>query len=428
MLPEGTHIIVAVSGGSDSVCLLHVLRELGHRVTGVAHFNHKLRGEASDQDEQFVAELARALGLPFYVASAPVGSLAGNLEQNARQARRKFFKELLGEGHATRIALGHTRDDQAETVLFRLLRGSGVSGLAGILPITAEGIVRPLLGVSKAEVVAYLHEHNLRWREDATNGSAEFARNRIRKTLLPQLKRDWNPAIEDALANLADVAYEEEVWWASEIAELANTLFQVREGSVEFCVSRLASLDRGRLRRLIRHAIRRVKGNLRGIEFDHIERIIELAAKSSGSARVTLPGIVVIRSFDWILVAKPSAVAAQVQSIRVQAPGLYGWPPRNPLIQIQLGRIDPAENAYATLGLSLVGLELRGWRPGDWYQPRGCSRETKIKELFQRARIPSWRRLSWPILTGEGKILWAKEFGPAAGASGLQVREIPLDV
>ncbi|MFM2124375.1 MAG: hypothetical protein RL328_826, partial [Acidobacteriota bacterium] len=137
MLPDGARVIVAVSGGPDSVCLLHVLREIAN-VVGVAHFNHKLRGEESDGDERFVRELAASVGLPVHVASADVGEVEGNLEQNARRARRGFFRELIGAGAADRIATGHTRDDQAETVLFRMLRGAGTTGLAGILPVTAE--------------------------------------------------------------------------------------------------------------------------------------------------------------------------------------------------------------------------------------------------------------------------------------------------
>src|SRR6478736_6457926 len=137
MLPAGARVIAAVSGGPDSVCLVNVLRELGVDLAGMAHFNHRLRGAESEEDQRFVERLARELGLPFYCESGEVE--AGNLEQSARQARKEFFRRLIAEGKANRIALGHTRDDQAETVLFRILRGSGPTGLAGILPITAEG-------------------------------------------------------------------------------------------------------------------------------------------------------------------------------------------------------------------------------------------------------------------------------------------------
>ena len=212
---------VAVSGGPDSVCLLHVLLELAPRlgiaVTAVAHLNHKLRGEASDEDERFVAEMALRAGVPFFCERVRVGEENGNLEQAARRARHAFFSRLIKDGVANRIATGHTADDQAETVLFRLLRGSGLAGLSGILPVTREGIVRPLMDVSRADVIEILRARGLHWREDATNQDARFARNRIRHSLLPQLAREWNPRLSESLAHLADLAREEEQWWQQEI-------------------------------------------------------------------------------------------------------------------------------------------------------------------------------------------------------------------
>src|SRR5580700_2848625 len=198
MLPAGARVIVAVSGGADSVCLLHVLTELfPTSVAGVAHFNHHWRPAASNEDERFVAALASQLTLPFFKAEATPSQ--GNREQEARRARREFFASL-----GSTVALGHTRDDQAETVLFRFLRGSGLAGLSGILPV-GNGIIRPLIDVTRAEVEQYLRTRNIPWREDATNQDLSFARNRIRHDLLPQLARDWNPKITDALAHLADL-------------------------------------------------------------------------------------------------------------------------------------------------------------------------------------------------------------------------------
>src|SRR5262249_34825230 len=134
MIPEGIRVIVAVSGGADSVGLLHILREIGANVVGIAHFNHKLRAQESDQDERFVAAIAAKLDLPFYRSEGCIDG--GNLEQSARRARREFYLQLIRDGAGDRVALGHTLDDQAETVLFRILRGSGLSGLAGIHPVT----------------------------------------------------------------------------------------------------------------------------------------------------------------------------------------------------------------------------------------------------------------------------------------------------
>lgn len=394
------------------MALLHLLREIAPgALAGVAHFNHGLRGAESQEDEQFVGELAESFGLPFYRASAEMG--AGNLEQNARRARRAFFRELIQNGAAERIAVGHTLDDQAETVMFRLLRGSGLSGLAGILPVTAEGIIRPLLGTRREDVRTYLRDRGIAWREDSSNASLRFARNRIRTTLLPELERDWNPRIAEALAHLGDVAYEEEAWWAGEMAALAP---QDEPGCVELHVPPLAALPLAMLRRRVRHAIRQAKGDLRGIDFAHVEQVVNLVRLAKGSARRALPGLTAVRSFDWLVLRVPASRPA-IPPISILKPGTYPWPWLKPLIQLTISA--PAQCVT-------LDLELRGWGAGDEYQPQGHQHPVKLKDLFQQARVPSWRRASWPIVTEKGKILWAKEFGPSVDASGLWIRETPV--
>ncbi len=440
MLPPGARVIAAVSGGPDSVCLLHVLRNLaprlGFELAAVAHFNHKLRGADSDADERFVADMADALGIPFHSASAAPPK-RGNLEQAARRARQRFFRALLRKLPADGVALGHTRDDQAETVLFRLLRGSGLAGLAGILPVTADGIVRPLLDVTRTEVLAYLGERGIGWREDATNRQLQFARNRVRHELLPQLSRDWNPQAPQVLAHLADLAYEEERWWAAQVAQRATNLLFATDGAVDLDAPGVAALPHAFARRLIRHALRLAKGNLAGVEFGHVERLLDLACGAAGGGRLTLPGLIAVRSFDWIRLAAASP-APPAPPQPVSTPGEFPAPDGNSLIVLEFVDGVQPPDGYATLGVDLklrklpVSLELRGWRPGDKYRPLGHAREQKVKDLFQRARIPSWRRASWPILCSEDKILWAREFGAAAefaakhgGGRQLRIREIP---
>jgi tRNA(Ile)-lysidine synthase len=426
----GDRVIVAVSGGPDSVCLLHVLRELGIRVTGVAHVNHKLRGEASEEDQRFVASMARETGLEFHSSVAICSG--GNLEQTARRARREFFHDLIRRGRADRIALGHTRDDQAETVLFRMLRGSGLAGLAGILPVTAEGLMRPLLDVTREEVETFLRERGIAWREDASNRNPRFARNRIRHDLLPRLKRDWNPRMVENLAHLADLAYEEERWWVEEVHRLAQQTLLVSPGAVEVPAGDLARFPRAVARRLVRHAIRRAKGNLHGIQFAHIENILELP-KAGG--RTELPGIHVIRSFGWIRLEVPGGPLPAGSSVGV--PGRCPAPDGNSMICLDVISRAQGVDACATLKSDLYfrkipeKLVLRGWRPGDRYCPVGHANDWKLKELFQRQRIPSWRRPFWPILCLGDKILWTRDFGPAAAYADqrarfrLRIREIP---
>ncbi|HLX45092.1 MAG TPA: tRNA lysidine(34) synthetase TilS [Bryobacteraceae bacterium] len=413
MLTRENRVIVAVSGGADSVCLLHALRELEMSLAGVAHFNHKLRGEESDADEHFVTAMASRMGIPFYRAEAHVGAAPGNLEQTARRVRREFLSGLMRDGAGDRVALGHTQDDQAETVLFRILRGSGLAGLAGVHPVTEDGFVRPLIQVTRADVLEFLNARGIEWREDRTNQEVRFARNRIRHGLLPELKRDWNPRLSQALAHLADLAYEEERWWGRNLPDLLTET----GGGVEFPANELMNLDRSVARRLIRAAIARAKGDLRGIEFQHVERIVDIAT----GRRLRLPGIDVTRSFDWIRIAAPGTTPA-VEPVEVMVPGSYATPDGTGQIQLEVD--ETASAACANLKVDLAArIELRAWRPGDHYRPVGKSRDRKLTEMFQSARVPSWRRRLWPILEGDGKILWAKEFGAAAGAP-IRVSEI----
>ena len=203
--------------------LLVTLRSTWHLQLTVLHLNHRLRGDESDADERFVRDVASGYGLRSEVDRVEVASLAngGNLEQAARNARRGFFGRFLESGALDRVAVGHTRSDQAETVLFRFLRGAYTTGLCGIRPVTPEGVVRPLLYVDRDEVKLYLSERKITWREDSTNRDSRFSRNRIRHELLPQLAADWNPQLETLLARNATLAQEDEEFWTSLVRERA---------------------------------------------------------------------------------------------------------------------------------------------------------------------------------------------------------------
>ncbi|MBV8819385.1 MAG: tRNA lysidine(34) synthetase TilS, partial [Acidobacteriaceae bacterium] len=182
MFTTGMRLGVAVSGGADSMCLLHLLHRLAPEWNlhlEVVHIDHGLRGEASREDAEFVRQAAASYGLPYHIHRAEFADAAGNLEQAAREARHSFFGRLIGAGTVERIATGHTRSDQVETVLYRFLRGSGLTGLCGILPVTESGLVRPLLELTRAQVEQWMGTENLPWRIDETNASLSYARNRL---------------------------------------------------------------------------------------------------------------------------------------------------------------------------------------------------------------------------------------------------------
>ena len=434
MFQPDQRVGVAVSGGADSVCLLYVLRELAPRWNlrlTVLHLDHKLRGEESRQDTAFVRDLAATLDLPFELQETDVAALCretgDNLEQAARTARLEFFKRLTHTGAVDRIAAGHTRSDQAETVLFRFLRGSGTAGLAGIRPVTDDGIVRPMLEIDRPEIERYLRERGIPWRDDFTNASTAFARNRIRHELLPQLARDWNPAMTETLAHTADWAQGEEAYWESELARLVPAHLIFEPPAVLMRVEPLADLPVAVVRRLIRRAVERAKGDLRGIGFEHMAGVLELAASDEGHGRLQIPGLDIFRSFSWLRIAPPAFDNLDNRNYRLPlpVPGSVQLPGQKAVVHTELFEntnvTETSEDVYnGCVGCldwnRLSGsLEVRNWRPGDQYQPVGHSGAEKIKVLFHQARVPLWERRHWPVITMGDVILWARRFGPAAG-------------
>ena len=444
MFTRTARVGVAVSGGADSVCLLHLLTELAREwnlALTVLHLNHGLRGEESRADADFVRELAATLGWNVRVREAHL-DLTDNLEQAAREARLDFFRDTIGEASLACVATGHTRDDQSETVLFRFLRGSGTAGLAGIRPATQHGIVRPLIESRRAEIEQYLRDRALPWREDSTNFTSQFARNRIRHNLLPQLERDWNSALRDTLAQTAEWARAEESYWKAEIDRLAIRCLTEANGFVFIDVENLAPLPLAAARRMVRRAIERVKGDLRGIDFLHVEAILAMAAAPEGHGRVQAPGTDVFRSFNWLRFGPILADSLSDRNYRVEAPipGIARAPVAGVEISLELLENPPDFNSITCVYNEDMGcldrdrlsgsLILRNWRPGDQYQPVGRSHSEKIKSLFQEFRIPLWERRHWPVLIDGESIVWTRRFGVAAGFAAcagsqrvLQIRE-----
>ena len=393
---------VAVSGGADSVYLLLEMLAAGERCI-VLHVNHGLRGAESDGDEVFVRELSGRLGVECLVLREGVGQ--GNLEQGARRVRYGWFRELMERGVVERVAMGHTLSDQAETVLFRILRGAGTAGLAGIRAQREDGFFRPLLGLQREEIRERLRAAGMEWREDSSNESREFARNRIRRELLPQLEREWNPELTRSLAQMAEWAAAEESYWAGRMKKLAAKYFQA-DGVVSFPARLPVAVER----RLIRHAIETIKGNLRQIEYGHVE-----AVRGLRSGKLSLPGVTVEKSFGAIRFSVQPTEQGDISD------GMG-------LELLQPGSVYNVGKDQLDWGKLTHPLKLRNWRAGDKYRRVGRPKEERLKLLFQKARVRVWDRRCWPVLEGGDGIIWSRGFGAAAGAERTESTQLVLQV
>lgn len=313
MTRPGDRVLVGVSGGPDSVALLHVLwvlsEELGI-VLHVAHLNHMLRGEAADEDAAYVSDLAGRLGLPVTVESRDVAAIAReervSLELAAREARYEFYREVARSTGATRVALGHHAGDQAETVLLRLLRGTGTTGLGGIPPVRPLGtgeagagnskdkegpvIIRPLIGVPRREIEAYCVDNHLSPRVDASNLAPVYARNRVRHELIPLLERRFNPRIVESIARTAELVREDDAFISGEVRRrMGHIIIGKSPGGALLSVTRLLAEPVAVQRRVVREAIALLGLGVEDVGFEHVETVLELAREGSPGAAASLP-------------------------------------------------------------------------------------------------------------------------------------------
>lgn len=420
----GDRVAVAVSGGADSVALLRVLLDLRAElgvVLAVAHFNHGLRGEQSDADEAFVAELAHHHRLEFFIGQADVREHARTnkltIEAAARRLRYEWLVALAHQERFDCIATAHTRNDQAETVLLKFLRGAGTRGLAGIYPSVLPReqeevrIIRPLLCVSRCEGEKYLVALDQSWREDETNLDRRFLRNRVRHELLPLLERDYNPKIRQLLSDLAEVSRGEEQYW-NEIIErhLADHVSLGRLSLRGF-----AELPLALQRRLLKCL---AESDGPALDFPHVEQLRCCAL--GDMFRVELPGgRMAVRTDGFLELCTPQSQASRAYSYILAVPGEIK------IVELELTVVAlvvpeafAREAAAGTLlKKELIGTELtvRNWTPGDRFHAAHHRSEEKLKRLFAEEHIPAAERPTWPVALHEDEIIWVRGM-PVASA------------
>lgn len=435
LLADGDRILVAVSGGPDSAALLyllHGLREEYHAQLEVGHLQHGIRGEEAKEDARFVGKLADWLKLPFHLKEINLPKMKaeagkGNLEALARAERYRFFAEVARERKIHKVAMAHTLDDQAETVAMWFFRGAGLKGLGGMSPlhqIVVDGdsmtVIRPLLDVSKAEILQYLQERHLEYRLDRTNQDVALLRNWLRLDLIPKIQKRFDARVPARLAQQAEIFRDED----AVLDGLARSSCKAMlEGG---CLNRPALLNTAKAvqRRVLRLWIEQTRGHLRGLEFIHIGDMLRLIEQGPSQGRVSVPGgWEIIREYETLKLEKRTRSRRRVcydyplehgMILQIPEAGLElhsdrSSPPPNQL---------PADLMEAVFDLDYLSgaLSVRNFRRADRFQPLGMAGHKKIKDLFIEKRLPLSIRVSWPLLVLGQEVLWIPGYGRSATA------------
>jgi tRNA(Ile)-lysidine synthase len=421
MIERGQTVLVAVSGGADSMVLLHLLWQLCDPLAlrlSVAHLNHQMRPEALE-DARFVEAAACRLGLHCVSGTADVPAYRRqhklSPEEAARQVRYAFLRSTATQLEADRIAVGHTADDQAETLLFRLLRGSGLRGLSGMPPVRG-AIVRPLIRASRAEILSYAWTHQVRFRDDPSNAQRRYTRNRIRLDLLPALQAQYNTRLTSTLCRTAQLLADDEAALQATARQhfLAARQPASEPGVLSVRVAALAHLPLALQRLVVREALREVLGSLQDINVKHIAAILALLRTGTGSKRLRLPhGLVAERRYAELLVHRHAPLPSVDVEVPLPVPGTCHIEPLGVTVISERLPRDALEGPWprgdvAWLDADTVGrdVRVRTRRAGDRLQPLGSAHAKKLKDFLIDAKVPQAVRDRLPLVVSGGAIAW----------------------
>ena len=425
LLSRGDCLLLAVSGGADSVCLLHVMlslkEELGIKLH-VAHLDHQLRGEESEADAAYVAELAQSLDIPVTLSEADVRGYQKkhrlSLEEAAREVRYNFLSETAAAVGADVVAVGHTLDDQVETIMLHIIRGSGIAGLVGLnakskrlLSGNQVNIIRPLLEISREETQQYCLEHNLMPRVDSTNQSLSMLRNRIRLKLLPELKK-YNPAFVESLLRNSAIAADEIAFLDCETEKVWKSVVKEQNDVIILDKERFGVLPNALKRHLLRAAIKRLLGTLKDIEERHISEITGVLEKQAGKY-INLPyGLIFAVEYGRYLLGRDTKALCPFPEIAaeeiIRIPGVTavsGWSVETSITEKNFPvDIDNQFTAYLDADKCGENLIVRSRLEGDRFQPLGFDTPKRLNRFMIDMKIPqSWReRVPLVCSAGQG--------------------------
>ena len=412
----GDTLVVAISGGADSTALLDLLTRLpGYDLNLiVAHLNHCLRGAEADADQEFCRGMAARYNVHFEVRRVDVKSMASksgmNLEDAGRRARIQFLDEIRTKFDAAAVVLAHHADDQAETVLIRLLRGSGMTGLSGMTFRNGRGYVRPLLEISRVDIEQYLRGLGLDWRDDASNSDTVYLRNRIRHQLLPLLE-EYNPAIRACLAATASVLRGDEEL----LVELTEAAFavacRVEDGGIVCSVAQLRTLNSALRRRVLRHAFRQLTGSLDGVSQKHIDALCDMLDSDRPNSRLSLPqAVTAVREYDLVIFKLAAGGELDTDlAVMIAEPGSYRLPSGGALtLDLAAAPSFLADSGSVCFDLATNPFPwlVRTFRPGDRIRPFGMSGRKKVKDIFIDRKIPASERRRIPLIFCADNLIW----------------------
>ena len=456
LIPRDSRVSVALSGGADSVALLIVMRELADseqfRLAGALHLNHQLRGAAADADENFCRRLAAQLQVPLHVERIDVAArarVAGvSIEQAAHEARDEFYLRAAAQASASSVAVGHTKEDQAETFLLRLVRGAGPRGLGGMHPRSGI-VVRPFIETARADLRELVQARGIPFREDATNDDTSIPRNRIRHELLPFLQARFSPAIVDVLVRESVIAREDAGCLDELAAAAADRIVSHSSAGVELPIEGLLELPPAIARRVIRLAQLAASGG-RFIGFEAVEAVLR-AAVSKFTGSLDLPGHRVARCGDRLVLSRTSGRRARRPAIafsyELPVPGTVRVPEAACAVSADIRDVPAGQSAEALSRLSGLGDEaiveatrvsgpllVRNRKPGDRLRPLGLEGHKKLQDLFVDAKVERAARETIPLVVDAGgRIVWvaghavADEFRVTDGTTAVVIlKRIPI--
>ncbi|MFH0990525.1 MAG: tRNA lysidine(34) synthetase TilS [bacterium] len=412
-ISEGSTLLLAVSGGIDSMVMLQLFVDI--RTTypfhlRIAHINHLLRGTESDQDEVFVRRIAKELSVPYYLKRVDVNSFAAqrNLskQEAARALRYQALEELRLESASDFILTAHHADDNAETVLMNVIRGTGIRGLAGIPDyVPTRKIVRPLLHVSREQIEAYASVHGVQYREDSSNPSLEYRRNKVRLSLLPEIRKNYNPEINTVLNRLSETMKHLRSWVDAEVESRFGNVVAADGNEFRLNIVRFSAEPLYLQNEIILELLRRLK-----IEPAHekVHALLDLSCSQSGRSLHLSPEVIVWKDRDSLLFQRRNEYPAYELSIEsgavIECEHFSFSISQETALPVSYSESTLIEDIDAAkLGSRLI---LRTWREGDWFIPLGMQEKKKLSDFFIDQKIPSSKKSEIPIFESDGSIVW----------------------